>query len=354
MVIIESSNISMRSEYSKEQRYEKTETLKMWIGKNPYNGENGQTAKPLSQGDMLTISEDAKEAYLQKMSTPQPVDEKEMELAEPVKQKIVVLQKMLEMLTGKKIRFSIPNIKLDENGNNKEPLKIEQLPRAPIGWGMEYSMTESYIETERMSFASDGVIRTKDGKEIAFSVELSMNRLFAEHNSINFRASETVVLDPLVINFGGSGAGLSEKKFQFDLTMDGNLNEISYVKEGSGFLALDLNQDGKINDGSELFGPKTGNGFEELANYDEDGNGWIDENDSVFDSLKIWTKDEHGNDDLFAIGEKGIGALYLGNISTPFDIKNQENELLGQVRSSSIYVKEDGTVGTIQQIDLAT
>ncbi len=38
----------------------------------------------------------------------------------------------------------------------------------------------------------------------------------------------------------------------------------------------------KINDGSELFGTSSGDGFKDLATYDEDENGWIDENDSIF------------------------------------------------------------------------
>ena len=41
---------------------------------------------------------------------------------------------------------------------------------------------------------------------------------------------------------------------------------------GSGYLALDKNGDGTINDGSELFGTRNGDGFADLAQYDEDGN----------------------------------------------------------------------------------
>ena len=37
-----------------------------------------------------------------------------------------------------------------------------------------------------------------------------------------------------------------------------------------------------------------------------DGNGWIDENDEVFNHLKIWRKDEDGNDVLAGLGVAGI------------------------------------------------
>lgn len=58
---------------------------------------------------------------------------------------------------------------------------------------------------------------------------------------------------------------------------DGKQEEISKLNAGCGYLALDKNGDGVINDGNELFGVKTGDGFYELSKYDSDLNGWIDE-----------------------------------------------------------------------------
>ena len=49
---------------------------------------------------------------------------------------------------------------------------------------------------------------------------------------------------------------ISDQKFKFDINADGKEDDISFVGKGSGFLALDKNGDGKINDGSELFGTK--------------------------------------------------------------------------------------------------
>jgi hypothetical protein len=143
-----------------------------------------------------------------------------------------------------------------------------------------------------------------------------------------------------------------QTQFQFDLNSDGTKEQIAFVAPGSGFLALDKNGDGTINNGSELFGPGTGNGFKDLAAYDSDGNGWIDENDAVFNNLRIWTKDSAGNDQLFTLSQKGVGALYLGNVATPFSVKDEQNALLGQVRSTGIFLQENGTVGTLQQVDL--
>ena len=63
------------------------------------------------------------------------------------------------------------------------------------------------------------------------------------------------------------------------------MDEINKLAAGQGFLALDKNEDGEINDGGELFGTRSGDGFGELAVFDEDCNGWIDEKKIVLENL---------------------------------------------------------------------
>lgn len=203
-----------------------------------------------------------------------------------------------------------------------------------------------------MSFSAKGLVMTKDGQTIALDLSLTMSREFVSHTEVHFAAGDALV-DPLVVNFEGTAAELTSTKFSFDLDANGTLDQISFLKAHSGFLALDHNNDGIINDGSELFGTRSGNGFADLAQYDLDANGWIDENDPIFTRLQIWTKDENGCDQLFALGQKGIGAIYLGNINTPFEIKGDHNQLNGEVQRSGIFLKENGSVGTIQHINLA-
>ena len=179
-----------------------------------------------------------------------------------------------------------------------------------------------------------------------------MSRQFAEYNNINIRAGDALKVDPLVINYSGNAASLTNTKYSFDIDNNGISDNISFVGPDSGFLALDKNGDNIINNGSELFGPQSGNGFSDLSAYDQDKNGWIDENDSIFNNLRIWSKDEKGNDYLFSLGEKGVGAIYLGNISTQFDLKDSLNNTDGQIQRTGIFLKESGLAGTIQHIDL--
>lgn len=178
-----------------------------------------------------------------------------------------------------------------------------------------------------------------------------MSRSFSQYISRERRT--TAMCDPLVINLNGNIAEVSDQKFFFDLDADGEEEAISRLCEDSGYLALDLNGDGKINNGSELFGTKSGDGFADLAKYDEDGNGWIDENDSIWDKLKIWIQQKDGTSRLYRLEEKGVGAICLQNAATDFTHKNSQGEINGAIRSTGIFLYENGLAGTLQHLDLA-
>ena len=217
------------------------------------------------------------------------------------------------------------------------------------------------VEQEDTSFSTVGTVRTKDGREINFNVNINMSRRCEEYYREELNVAQFTLHDPLVINLDTDVTELSDQTFYFDLDADGKEEEISMLK-GSGYLALDKNGDGIINDGSELFGTKNGDGFADLAQYDEDGNGWIDENDSIWSKLKIWCKDENGNDVLYKLSDKGVGAICLQNVSTDFtlqgDRKAQDgttsaNATNGMIRKTGIFLYENGNVGTIQHVDMA-
>jgi hypothetical protein len=79
----------------------------------------------------------------------------------------------------------------------------------------------------------------------------------------------------------------------------------------------------------------------------------FDEADAVCSKLQVWSK-SGTTDERFGLKERNVGAIYLGQAATPFELKDGANQLQGAVRASGVYVKEDGSgVGSVQQIDLA-
>lgn len=222
-------------------------------------------------------------------------------------------------------------------------------------WTQETKSSSFVAEAECVNFAAAGVVKTADGREIGFHVDLELSRSFMEYTeTTELSQVKRVMTDPLVINLDTPSASVSDQKFRFDLNVDGAEDEISYLDAGSGFLALDKNGDGQINDGSELFGAKSGDGFSELSRYDSDGNGWIDEADAVYDKLTVWIKTADGTDRQLTLKEADVGAIYLGRVSTDYSLTETTEEYAdAQIRKTGVFLKESGQAGTIQHVDFS-
>lgn len=226
---------------------------------------------------------------------------------------------------------------------------------APSGgttWIRHTEKSGFMMEQESVSFSGTGLVKAADGREISFDVDLEMSRGFAG-SFFGMSDEEVILTDPLVINLETGSASVTNQSFFFDLDADGKEEEISSLGQGSGFLAYDRNGDGMINDGSELFGTKSGDGFADLAKYDEDGNGWIDENDQIFKKLKVWTKNSDGVDQLVDMKKADVGAIYLGSANTQYHLNDSVNRTNAVIQKTGVFLKESGTVGTIQHVDLA-
>ncbi len=241
--------------------------------------------------------------------------------------------------------------------HDKEKQNIQTQMVAAKAVKMELMQTDIHFEEESVQFASTGEVTTEDGRVINFSLDMALDRSFLsrreEQITVETWQERIDLTDPLVISLEGKIPQLSDTTFEFDLDSDGKMENISFVNPGSGFLAFDKNHDNIINNGSELFGPGSGNGFEELAVFDEDHNRWIDENDAVFSQLSVWTKDANGEDLLVSLKDAGVGAISLENASTMFNMTESDNNLKGQLKSTGVFLFEDGHTGSIHQIDLA-
>ncbi len=367
-MIIASSDILMTSSRTYIETNQKSESMTMWVGKRPVPSPNARSgvSHPSANAiqnriaDMVTLSGDAKNRALNKHSLADA--DKACETcshageSDGTDDSVSMMKLLVENIIGRKIR--IFNYAREANASRKAgPDMPDGRSGAPAqgeeGWGLEYDYHESRTEFEMTTFSSCGIITTGDGRQIDFSVDLEMSRAYAEETSLSIRAGDAVQTDPLVINFNGSAAELTDATFSFDLDIDDAEESISFLKSGSGFLVLDKNRDGIVNDGSELFGPATGDGFSELAAYDDDQNNWIDENDAIYDRLSVWTRSESGENQLSSLKTSQVGAIYLSSVETLFDLKDQDNNQKGQIAATGIYADEDGSVKTVQHLNLS-
>jgi hypothetical protein len=121
---------------------------------------------------------------------------------------------------------------------------------------------------------------------------------------------------PILIDLDGGGFKLtgSNDPVRFDLNANGRPEATGWTERGSrtAFLVLDLNSDGRVGDGRELFGnytpmpdgKKAANGYVALEVYDEpahggNGDGRISDDDAIYPKLQLWIDYNHnGRTDL--------------------------------------------------------
>lgn len=389
---IASSNIALQSDHSKKEQHYVAETLRVRNGDNisvetqrTYLGQSenssqtkvslSEKALQLLQNEQEKANKNANEnanANLLRRSVQNNNAVQNNEIDAPKDPKLLLIRAIIEAITGKSIKFvgeSAANQSDKANSTTPTMANLANLANANGGeviavssgntaFGLRYNSNEVIKENETTNFSASGIIKTADGKEIQFQCDLSMQRSFYMDNSTEiFMGASTdrkFLCDPLIINFAGTAAELKNTTFAFDLNADGSAENIQELAAGSAFLVLDKNKDGKINNGNEMFGTQSGDGFADLSIYDEDGNGWIDENDSVYNSLGVWNNSAYGGK-IRSLKEAGIGAIYLQNANTEFSIKDKTtNELQGQIRKTGIFLNEkNGNIGTIQHVDLA-
>ncbi|MDP3521545.1 MAG: hypothetical protein Q8S02_13075 [Hydrogenophaga sp.] len=356
---IATASVALASQHSEVSHHRVSEQLRVWNGnaRLETNRESSSTrassmvtqlsalAQALPRATPLTPP--APPPALAAETFPVATADADTEAVDP---KLEPLIRLVELITGRKVRlFRAEDLRADAPPQRTNAPAAEQR----VGWGLSYERSETRYEAQHTQVQVEGVVKTSDGREIAFALLLDMRREYLQTSSVSLRAGDALLKDPLVIHFDGPAGELSDLRFDFDLDADGQLDNIGFVGAGSGFLVLDKNGNGAVDNGRELFGALSGDGFADLAALDEDGNGWIDENDSAFDQLQVWQKDAQGQNRLRSLREVHVGALYLGRVASPFSVRDTQNQTLAEVRSTGVYLREDGGAGALQQIDLA-
>jgi hypothetical protein len=214
---------------------------------------------------------------------------------------------------------------------------------------------EQYYKKQTVDFTTQAKVVTPS-KEFSLNLEISFHKELYEEYSSKLILGDIDLIDPLVINYDediNPFDNLSKLKFEFDLNNDGTKELIPLLKNGAGFLAHDKNNNGSIDNGSELFGPQSNDGFKELSAFDSDKNQWIDENDTNFSQLKIWQIDDNGNNNLVSLLELGVGAIYLEDVKSNFQYQNSIAKVDAIQKGNGVFIKEDGSrLGVINSLEM--
>jgi hypothetical protein len=216
------------------------------------------------------------------------------------------------------------------------------------GWGLRYDLVETSVQREATTFAARAQVTTADGRAISVEAALMMERTRVDVHEVHVAAGDAARVDPLLLNLSGGAASFTGQA-AFDLDADGKQETLARLDAGSAWLALDRNGNGQVDSGAELFGPTTGSGFGELAALDQDANGWIDEGDAAYGSLRLWNQ---AAGTLQTLQAARVGAIYTRAAATPFEVRDGTGAVQAAVAETGLFLREDGSAGTVQHVDL--
>jgi len=257
----------------------------------------------------------------------------------------LLLERMLEQLLGKKISIE-PSSPLEFKSGETIQKNDE---RKDFGFGYILKIEESFEESEKLSFQASVTFQNEKGETKESVLNVGLHRSFISKNSLEIRAGEALK-DPIVINISGD-LSLAPDAVSFDIDNDGKKERLFRPVGKNGFLAYDKNGNQKIDDASELFGTKSGNGFLDMQKLDSDKNGILDKQDAAFEGLRIWMDAGTKEERLVALGEAGVFAIYLKPIELEFTFKDDSNKGFAKARRASVAVKNDGALASVWQLD---
>jgi T1SS-143 domain-containing protein len=205
-----------------------------------------------------------------------------------------------------------------------------------------------------LATGSNGINNVSVGE---IQVEHLMTLTGIAYGSLN--ASHFVAAaDPIILDLDRNGFAFSsiENGVSFDINADGKTDQIAWTSD-DGILAYDVDGNGLIDNGSEIFTPdfnggKFASGVAALASLDSNGDGKIDSSDDAFSKLKIWV-DANNNGisdegELSSLFDNGVTSISLTTDNTG----GQED---GQtVFSTGTFTFADGSTGDFMEVGFDT
>lgn len=203
---------------------------------------------------------------------------------------------------------------------------------------LEYNIfNNSYASSvEKVIFAEDNNKTISMKEDIFYIFENLDPKYNAKIELYKITDPKKAYIDPVILDFdensNNNTVGIGDSSVYFDYNSDGFAEKTGWVNPEDGLLVRDINKDGLINNGSELFGQYTvlkdgqlaKTGFQALLDLDANGDQVINQMDADFQQLQVW-KDTNSDgitdtNELMTISELGIKEFILkdhGNLEWP-------------------------------------
>ena len=162
---------------------------------------------------------------------------------------------------------------------------------------------------------------------------------------------------PIVLDLDGDGVTTQQTGTEFDLGSMGFTFKTAWIRSGDALLARDLDGDGAITSGVELFGEVTesgpaADGYAVLGGLDSNADGFVDAQDPAFAELMLWVDDGDAitqDGELIALSETDIVRLSVQATESPAE--DATGSTLGLW---SAFERADGSAGVMCDVFFAT
>ena len=218
---------------------------------------------------------------------------------------------------------------------------------AATGVGAAWAGEKLWVAMNKVQFQDSGNV-SSDGSSVTSMPSTHVDWLTAQTTHQR--------RDPVALDLDGDGVEFIRKGTHFDYDNNSFAELSSRLSADDGWLVRDVNGDGAINNGAELFGDATvlkdgslsPDGFTALSEYDTNKDGIISASEAAAANIKVW-RDINGDSvsdagELFAFDQLGISQLNLKNTAA----SNAEQGVGGEtLRQTGTYQKTDGSFGAM-------
>ncbi len=313
----------------------------------------------------------------------------------PLPAKIKLIKLILESYIGKNIKvtdkqfdykkasaqisqtqqaLSFNQQSVEQQSQNTQEVKFITIDGKQYSQQEQVSVTTLSTEQQQLNFTMQGEFII-DNKKANLNYQLNLHASYSSMRRIETTAA--ALKDPLIIQFGTPSIGYINGYAKFDINNDHKQNDLPIFSGDVGYLVFDKNNNNRVDNGGELFGPTTNNGFSELAQLDSNNNGFFDNQDNKFSQVYIWqpkqaktnnnekslseqpnaqVNKQANKQNLVSLSQAGIKAISLNAIATPFNFRDQSKGSKGainaQLTQTSFAITNNNQALGVHQIDV--
>ncbi len=213
----------------------------------------------------------------------------------------VIVSSLFEQITGGLIRFNEDYARSHDGMENLREMYASASYPAPFDEPALNSMIEVPL-----------VFRGLNGERFTRKTEVVFHSDWLTRAGYRLSAEAACVVEPIEVPILGLEEEIEDVPLRLWIDCEGESDQISRATVSSALTRNEWGDDSIINSGREIFHGPQDDALLFSVEDSELGLSWCGENERLYKGLRVWTEDCAGNEELLAIGEPGVGAVYFG------------------------------------------